>query len=88
MNEAVMLANSTLAEFSKSFKIDEIRCFVTPSRYDLILGRDFIRPQEMELDFKDLKITWMGIDIGMKSTRYWNKAENISLLFDERQGGN
>ena len=84
MNEAVKLSNSMLAEFSKSFKIDEIKCFVTesPSRYDLILGRDFIRPQEMELDFKNLKIKWMGIDIDMKSTRYWNKVENISLLWE------
>ena len=85
MNEAVKLSNSMLAEFGKSFKIDEIKCFVTesPSRYDLILGRDFIRPQEMELDFKDLKIKWMGIDIDMKSTRYWNKVENISLLWED-----
>ena len=85
MNEAVKLSNSMLAEFSKSFKIDEIKCFVTesPSRYDLILGRDFIRPQEMELDFKELKIKWMGIDIDMKSTRYWNKVENISLLWED-----
>jgi len=25
----------------------------------------------------------MGIDIDMKSTRYWNKLENISLLWED-----
>ena len=55
--------------FDKNRVIDqhEFLVFDSPCNYDIILGGDFLRKVGMTLDYKDLKVEWLGNTIPMES---------------------
>jgi hypothetical protein len=56
--------------------------FDAPCKYDIILGRDFLRRMEIEMSFRHGSITCGERKIAMKPLNYWDHFGYWSRLFD------
>ncbi|GFH49195.1 hypothetical protein CTEN210_05671 [Chaetoceros tenuissimus] len=85
IHEKVTLQQVILPEFSRSLQIESFDAVVMDGRsnYDIILGRDFLQQIRIILDFENLQIKWMNMEISMKPSRYWNDLENVQMAFAE-----
>ncbi|GFH61911.1 hypothetical protein CTEN210_18387 [Chaetoceros tenuissimus] len=85
IHEKVTLQQVILPEFSRSLQIESFDAVVMDGRsnYDIILGRDFLQKIGLILDFENLQIKWMNMEISMKPARYWNTLENVQIAFAE-----
>ncbi|GFH49197.1 hypothetical protein CTEN210_05673 [Chaetoceros tenuissimus] len=85
IHEKVTLQQVILPEFSRSLQIESFDAVVMDGRsnYDIILGRDFLQKIGLILDFKNLQIKWMNMEISMKPATYWNTLENVQIAFAE-----
>ena len=86
----VELQDIILPEFSHSCKIKKIKAYVIDSKccnYDMIIGRDFMKNNEIDISFKTNTITWLNNQVAMKPNQFWNQKLNWYhvLLNDEYQ---
>lgn len=75
----VELKDIILPEFSYSSKIERAIAYVIDSKYckyDMIIGRDFLRNNKIDLSFNENIITWLEQMIVMKPNRFWDHKRN------------
>jgi hypothetical protein len=82
----VDLEDIVLPEFSYSRKITKTKAYVVESKhckYDMIIGRDFLRNNKINLSFENNTITWLEQTIVMKPNEFWDQKRNwYDLLLD------
>jgi hypothetical protein len=69
------MTNIVLPEFDRKKRINSHHALVFsgPSRYDIILGRDFLLKIGMELNFKNNWMKWIDNTVLMKDATFWNE---------------
>lgn len=70
----VTLDTLMLPEFDRSLKVEQHHAYVfnTPCKYDLILGRDFLGPTGINLDFLSHTMKWCNRTVSMKKPSFTN----------------
>ena len=70
----VTLDTLMLPEFDRSLKVEQHHAYVfnTPCKYDLILGRDFLGPAGINLDFLSHTMQWCNRTVSMKKPSFTN----------------
>ena len=89
-SRSVFLKDIRLPEFTTHSVIDgvEARVFDADSRFDLILGRDFLTNAGLDVCFSDNTVKWLGRSIDLKpndyfnSTTYFNDINKVSSRID------
>jgi hypothetical protein len=82
----VELRNIILPEFSHSYKIEYAKAYVVESKhcnYDIIIGRDFLRSNKIDMSFKSNTISWMNEEIAIKHNSN-NKHQKNQTIFSNR----
>ena len=81
---AVQLNGVLLPEFDRNKCIDSQGALVFDgaSKYDMILGRDFLHKTGIKLDFCSKTVQWLNHSIPMKDWMVWDDAEAHSFLID------
>lgn len=81
----VMLRDMVLPEFDRNRRIDEQPAYIFdgPSRYDVILGRDFLRRIGIKLDFHSNLMQWMDLTVPMKDNSYWEEPAQMMFAQDD-----
>jgi len=82
----IELKDIVLPEFSCTCKIENAKAYVIDSRhcnYDIIIGRDFMRNNKIDISFKTSTVSWLDNHIVMKPNQFWNQKINwYHLLID------
>ena len=75
-SRSVVLQDIRLPEFTNHSVIDgvEARVFDADSRFDLILGRDFLTNAGLDVCFSDNTVKWFGRSIDLKPNDYFNST--------------
>ena len=88
INTYVEMKNIILPEFSYACKIEKAIAYVVETKhcnYDMIIGRDFLKNNEIDISFKQNTISWLDQQITMKTDQFWTQNINWydSLLNNE-----
>ena len=69
LKEVVELQQVTMMEFSRSYTIEKIPALIVDEdmKYDLIVGRDVLKPAGFVIDFEEGVMQWMNIKIPLKT---------------------
>ena len=85
MSLSVSLADMQLPEFVNGQTIDGIaqaKIFDSPdTRYNKILGKNFLKQAQINLQFKDKTVQWINLKIDMKASAYFNANLADNALF-------
>ena len=86
--QVAYLHDISLPEFDKTKRIDEQQAYIFDQncKYDIILGRDFLRKAGIVLNFSDNTMNWLGTFLPMRPDRSFEEAmENyhIAEIIDE-----
>ena len=82
-NEYVFLKDIGFPEISLSRKIKQVKCFLFDSkavRYDVILGRKFMKQVGIDLSFTSSTLTWCGDTIPFHPIDYFSNKEAIRAV--------
>ena len=63
VNEVVALCDVCLPEFTRNIKVDEIKA---KTRYDIILGSDFLYKAGININYIERNISWCEISIPLR----------------------
>ena len=88
MQQVAYLHDISLPEFDKTKRIDEQQAYIFDQncKYDIILGRDFLRKAGIVLNFSDNTMNWLGTFLPMRPDRGFEEAmENyhVAEIIDE-----
>ena len=81
---AITLEQMILPEFSRTRRIMkplEVRLFDSPSRYDIIIGRDLLSLLGIKLDFEKGVTTWQDSTVGMRDRDTFLTQEAAMIYF-------
>jgi Retroviral aspartyl protease./Reverse transcriptase (RNA-dependent DNA polymerase). len=82
----VEIENIVLPEFSCSNKIEKAQVYVIDSKYchyDMIIGRDFMKNNKINMSFETATVSWLDNRVIMKPNQFWNQKINwYHLLLD------
>ena len=75
----VYLYDLALPEFSHTRRFDTVKAYVfdAPARYDIILGRNFLRMANMKLDFYKNETVWFENRVPFHDTTFLEDGDNI-----------
>ena len=69
--QRVVLSDLHLPEFSRSLKIDYMVAYVfdAPCKYDMIIGRNWMIPNEFDISFSSQSMKWFDREVPMKPSK-------------------